>query len=90
MTFKEYVLKESHNSKFFDEMMDVARDHGCRVEQSKKGFNVYASKELIKKLNLPSVRGGDWRPCHRAEEGGHPTRRWLKNVLKINDPRLHS
>jgi len=89
MTFKEYFLKESHTSKFFDEMIQVAKDHGCRVEENGVKFKVYASAELVKKLNLPRARNSDWRPCHKADEGAHPLRKWLKNVLKIKDSRLH-
>lgn len=88
LTFKEYVLKEAHSSKYFDELVDVAKDYGCTVKQQGDKFTIYASKERLKDLNLPAGSGLGMRLCHRAEKGAHPLRKWLKNVLKIQDKRL--
>ena len=88
LTFKEYVLKESHTSKYFDELVDIAKENGCTVKQQGDKFTICASKERLKTLNLPASSGLGMRLCHRAEKGAHPLRKWLKNILKIQDKRL--
>jgi len=87
MTFKEYILNEAHSSKYFDEMINIAREYGCTVRENGVKHIVYAPASIVNKLNLPQeVRQ---RTCDKGEKGAHPLRKWLKNTLQIKDSRLN-
>jgi len=59
-----------HNSKAFGEMVERARQCGCRIEDLGNKVKIF-----------PIDKSKPFYLAHRSERAVHPARRYLKNVL---------
>ena len=89
MTFKEYYhLTESHRSKEWKELVSLAQSLGCTLKDTKRGYMIFAPRELVNKLQLPGAEAQ--RQVDPGAPGIKPLRNWLRNKLKFEHPLLRN
>jgi len=64
----------AHKSKDFDRILDLARKHGCRIQDNGGTVKVFPPNPNIQAYY-----------AHRSERAFHPLRRYLKNQLGITE-----
>lgn len=82
MTFKEYYhLNESHKCKEWKELVALAQSLGCTLRNTKRGYMIFAPKDLVCKLKLPNKVAQ--RQTDPGEPGIEPLKNWLGNTLQF-------